>query len=620
MEGRDPTTTFHIQHHNGEETDVMVQINNDEAIHGHESIIHIDNNNSAQTRNLSANLIENDEGGARKKYLTLGVKLYKATLRGDWETAEDIIHEDPSLLRTSITRRGQTILHLAAGTKHTHFMEKLLDKLEKEDLELPDDNDNTAFCYAVWGEKAIANIMLNKNPNLATIPGGKDMTPLYMAVLFGRSEMARFLFDKTQRCLRRMDKISIFFACINTGLYGIALEILKLDETLATERDTNKNTVLHLLAQTPSAFDNKSPVGWSKLFKSACFKCGFKRNMKQSTTLELVTRLWKHILFLGDKTAMSLIKSPSNLLFDATKLGNFEFVAALLKSYPDLIYETDGNNRTIIHYAVMYRHANIYNLVGEFGSIKDLLATFEDTGGNNVLHLAALLPPPDRLNIVSGAALQMQQELLWFEVVKKNVQPLFLKATNKNRVNPQELFTIQHKRLLRCGESWMKSTANSCMIVATLIATVVFAAAFTLPGGNNDKDGTPNEIQANKFLIFVLSDAFALLNSVIAISMFLSILVSRYTEHDFLKRLPLKLMTGLTSLFLSLITMILAFSFSIMIAYEHHGLKWVPILISMLAIIPIALFALLKFPLLLDTFRSTYYSSTVFQPTQLVLY
>lgn len=208
---------------------------------------------------------------------------------------------------------------------------------------------------------------------------------------------------------------------------------------------------------------------------------------------------------------------------------------------------------------------------------------------------------------------------IFYQGVKKIVQPLYVKAKNKKGKKPEELFIATHKQLLRNGELWMKSTAKSCMLVATLIATGVFAAAFSLPGGYNNNDGTPNNIQMTSFLIFVLSDGFALLSSLVAVVMFLSILISRYTEYDFLKRLPLKLMIGLTSLFFSMITMMIAFSFTFIIAY-HHGLKWVPFLISMLAIVPIALFAILKFPLLLDTFSSTYCSGTLFQPNGRMLY
>jgi hypothetical protein len=50
---------------------------------------------------------------------------------------------------------------------------------------------------------------------------------------------------------------------------------------------------------------------------------------------------------------------------------------------------------------------------------------------------------------------------------------------------PKEIFAKTHEELQENGEKWMKDTANYCMLVATLIATVVFAVALTPPGGNN---------------------------------------------------------------------------------------------------------------------------------------
>ncbi|KAG4957220.1 hypothetical protein JHK85_043600 [Glycine max] len=36
------------------------------------------------------------------------------------------------------------------------------------------------------------------------------------------------------------------------------------------------------------------------------------------------------------------------------------------------------------------------------------------------------------------------------------------------------------------GESWMKPTASSCMVVSTLTATGVFSASFSVPGVSDD--------------------------------------------------------------------------------------------------------------------------------------
>ena len=137
--------------------------------------------------------------------------------------------------------------------------------------------------------------------------------------------------------------------------------------------------------------------------------------MKRDQALELVKYVWKKVLILGHEEAMDIIRNPE-LLFDAAKSGNFEFLFELMKYYPELAWEYDSENRSIIHFAVMYRHAKIFNMIHDTGPIKDVITTYEDSEGNHLLHLAAKLPTLDRLNIVSGPALQMQRELIWFRV------------------------------------------------------------------------------------------------------------------------------------------------------------------------------------------------------------
>ena len=136
----------------------------------------------------------------------------------------------------------------------------------------------------------------------------------------------------------------------------------------------------------------------------------------QTLAHQLVEKLWEHVLQLQDWEISKLIKTPSKLLFDAAELGNVEFLIILIRAYPDLIWKIDQNNRSLFHIAVLYRHQTIFNLIYEFGAIKDLIAAYKDGKNNNILHLAGNLPPPSRLQIVSGAALQMQRELLWFKV------------------------------------------------------------------------------------------------------------------------------------------------------------------------------------------------------------
>ena len=46
----------------------------------------------------------------------------------------------------------------------------------------------------------------------------------------------------------------------------LALKMAEKHDSLATARDMNEKTALHLLAKTPEAFADGSSEGWSKLF------------------------------------------------------------------------------------------------------------------------------------------------------------------------------------------------------------------------------------------------------------------------------------------------------------------------------------------------------------------
>ena len=185
--------------------------------------------------------------------------------------------------------------------------------------------------------------------------------------------------------------------------------------------------------------------------------------------------------------------------------------------------------------------------------------------------------------------------------------PLFIEMKNSDGLTPRQLFTREHEKLMRRAESWMKGTAT------TLITTGVLSAAFCMAGGINDDTRIPSYLEKPSFLVFAISNATALISSSTSVLIFLSILISRYAEDDFLKSLPLKLIFGLVTLFVSIISMMVAFSTSFFIAY-YHGLKWLPNFISWLALSLISLFLFLQFSLWSDIIYSIYYCKSLFQP------
>ncbi|XP_034698061.1 ankyrin repeat-containing protein NPR4-like, partial [Vitis riparia] len=351
----------------------------------------------------------------------------------------------------------------------------------------------------------------------------------------------------------------------------------------------------------------------------SCNKEEQKKKSKQTQALRLVKHLWQQVRQRQPSEISDLIRRPSPLLLVAAELGNTVFLTELVGSYPDLIWEADNDNRTIFHIAVLHRRESIFNLIYEIGSMKDLIVPYKDDNDNNMLHLAGRKAPLPQRNIVSGAALQMQRELLWFKEVEKIMLPTYRERKNKDGKTPRDLFTKEHKNLMKDGEKWMRGTAAQSMLVATLIATVVFAAAFTVPGGSNQDTGIPILLRKKSFMIFAVSDAIALFSSSTSILVFLSILTSRYAEDDFLESLPSRLMFGLITLFVSIISMMVTFTITFFLVFGH-GFAWAPMLIAVSACVPVTLYFSLQYPLLADIFRSTYGSRFLFRPSKRMLY
>ncbi|KAM0003286.1 putative ankyrin repeat-containing domain, PGG domain, ankyrin repeat-containing domain superfamily [Helianthus debilis subsp. tardiflorus] len=289
----------------------------------------------------------------------------------------------------------------------------------------------------------------------------------------------------------------------------------------------------------------------------------------------------------------------------AVKNDTPEVIEQITKTIPQSIWVDEGGYR-LPQVSILNRCENIFNfLVHEVTHDKNLLTTLKDKDENNLLHLAGRLAPKHKLSMVTGATLQMQRELQWFQEVSKLVRPSEREATNLKEETPIMIFRKEHKALRQEGEEWMKKTADSYTITAALIITIVFAAAITVPGGNNGDTGKPLYETRLSFIIFAASDAISLFTSTTSLLLFLSILTARYAEEDFLYKLPNRLILGLVMLFMSVTSMMIAFSATLYIMFGQQK-SWILIPIIALTCLPIASFVTLQLPLLVDLISSTY--------------
>ena len=125
-------------------------------------------------------------------------------------------------IQRPISRKKETTLHIAVAANQEDFVNNLVKGLKSEDLIEPNIIENTAFTYAAaTGNVKIAGVMLDKNENLPNLSSG--VKPLYMAALFGHSQMVQFLYSKTHRMVHQWDqkeKAQLFITCVSGGLYG----------------------------------------------------------------------------------------------------------------------------------------------------------------------------------------------------------------------------------------------------------------------------------------------------------------------------------------------------------------------------------------------------------------
>ncbi|XP_023520203.1 ankyrin repeat-containing protein At5g02620-like [Cucurbita pepo subsp. pepo] len=542
--------------------------------------------------------------------------LHKAAMNGNWETAEQLERENLGILSVVISEdRNETALHIATRCNQVGFVQKLVARLSDEDLGIENSYGNTALCIAATlGGLDIAKSMVEKRKDL--IGGSRNVTPVLIAARYKHNDMVSYLLSQKDHIAPEME-LELLVGAISANHYDIALIILKGKDWLATKLDINQDTLLHtllhIMARKPNTIASyKMTAKWQSCIEKSVFKCLCKKTTMEIKAHQMVANMWSIVKTnaTSKENLMNFVIHPSSMLHDAARVGNVEFLEILLHENPDLLRIFDNDGKSIFHVAVENRQEGVFNLIYDMKLFNpdDLLYYF-DAKKISLLELAAKSANPKHLDRVSGAVFQMHSELLWFKVVE-NIVELTTRVKRSGGETAREIFTREHKELKEEGEKWVKRTANSCMLVATLIATVVFTAAFTVPGGKNESSGLPIFVEKKWFTVFVISDGIALVSSSTAILLFLSILTSRCAENDFLFWLPLELVCGLGSLFVSVLCMVLAFGAAFFLYYGKDT-ALLPLMITGMAAVPIFWFCVLQWKLWAHALVSLH-ASTVF--------
>ncbi|XWS11167.1 hypothetical protein CRYUN_Cryun38cG0060500 [Craigia yunnanensis] len=421
---------------------------------------------------------------------------------------------------------GNTPLHGAVKNKHSTVVWALA-RQDLQSLELVNDAGESPLSIAIdLRYVGIADDIIDLNPRTLNFKSLNGRTALHYAVLRRDIGTVRKVLQKYPGSVHLQDEKMSSSLHYAAGLndHNMVKEMIKKDRWAAYARDENKKTPLHLAAEN----------GQENVLKALLDPC--------PDTIEILDNDQRNILHL------------------AAKSGNFDAVSYILHKLPvteaeDLVNSLDIDGNTPLHLAAGNFHSDAVRLLS-----RNSIVEIRTLNNEKKSALALAISTDD-----DGMELQ------------KYLTLKVLKSSYKNRaINPGEV--VDPKAQFSVNDIKSREMAQTISLMATLIATFTFTAAFTLPGGfkSAGKDGgVALLISKAAFQAFVVTDTIAMTSSITAaVIVFWS--SSRRDSESFMDTLPFAI--GLT--WISLIAMSLAFVTGLVVVLQE--ILWLAILVCVI--------------------------------------
>ncbi|KAA0063587.1 protein ACCELERATED CELL DEATH 6-like [Cucumis melo var. makuwa] len=439
------------------------------------------------------------------------------------------------------------------------------DYRDKELLRMVNLEKDTALHDAVRnGHGEIAKLLVKECPELVTFVNGVGESPLFVAVEEDYLEIAQEILRVDLNCLYGgRDGANVLHAIIIRTLKRytqnlietplrvyLALPVLYVNHFLPQVlglpywerkitcklRPSQKDLIQKVLNKFPNILIEPDIYGWLPLHYAAYL--GSK---------ELVE------LILNHKPSMAYEKDKNGV--SALHLAAKEGRSAVLKTFarlcPDSCELLDSKDQTVLHVAVANRQAYAVRKMLELRSFRNLVNQ-KDIDGNTPLHVAAIVGDyviimmlashgrvdkkiMNKAGFTTNDIIRLNPKFSWYEKSfsiarlefngalrgmeqvlarkSKSYNPLLEKEEPKPNVTEQEinraivLNNNKGSNQLQKSQIWSElSDAN--LVVATIIATVTFSAAFQVPGGYQS-DGMAVLRKEKYFRLYLLSDALS---------------------------------------------------------------------------------------------------------------
>ncbi|KAB2626650.1 ankyrin repeat-containing protein [Pyrus ussuriensis x Pyrus communis] len=482
--------------------------------------------------------------------------VYEAARSGDLGFLKKIGDGDLSInLLLQKTPKNNNILHLAAEFKQIDFFKGIpIDNQSPLFWDTNNKGDTPMHVAAKAGCDEVVGLLINHARMLHTdgadeenaLAGGKaykdllriknliEDTGLHVAVKYGHLKVVILLVEADPELCSFTNSAneSSLFLAISKGFPNIARYMLDKYPTFTSFQGINGVTALHaavthkikckgivemMVSSHPEIIKETDANGWTLLHYAA-----LRGNVKAT---RLLMQQDSSISYILDKSGMSA-------LHVAAYAGRQKVMEVLTQFRPDTCELVNHKGQTVLHAAV---------LGGQYFTVKYILRTPKfaglineaDNDGNTPLHLAAIQrdtsvlrplarnPRVDKTainnqllkaaDVYLGDDIEFDLKLLGRHVgvtiFQQQIRRDFMKLESPENDTPKSTLIIAEKRAQEAH--WDDSSKfDTNLVVAMLIATVTFAAAFTLPGGFKS-NGMPVLYKRAFFQVFVVFDVIS---------------------------------------------------------------------------------------------------------------
>ncbi|XP_020673227.2 protein ACCELERATED CELL DEATH 6-like [Dendrobium catenatum] len=489
-----------------------------------------------------------------------------ASLGNGWLIVEAYNNSEWDLLLHQ-NLKGDTILHCAARAGHDRILSLLIDHEELRHMTgMQNRRGDSALHEAARGGHAkVVRQLLAVGENMASMINGDGESPLYLAAVRGSLEIVEML-----------------LGCVVVDYRGPRGQTALHAALIAVKSSDAVKMLLDKMPELNLKMDNSlsSPIHYAA-------------SLGDVNMVRLLLQADATIAHLLDDHGLSAIHI-------AASKDYANVIDEILHRCPDANELTDINGNNFIHVAAKKRATTVVKQVLSNPLLRQSTNEINHQG-NTPLHLAAMncnreivhlllsysrvdtnvinrkgLTPLDIASSCANSNIRLRM---------KNMCEELTSAGSKFGAHRMDILMGKDQRRPEEELNRYRTLASNMAIVAVLITTVTFAAAFTLPGGYINDDSYQEEgmaILAKKlaFKLFLISDTISMLSSICVTCL---LICSSSLDHDI--RLH-SIMTAMKFMWVALGGMLVAFSMGIYVVLVSKC-RWLAIFIcGMVACVP----------------------------------